>query len=285
MWRQARCHVDWLGEDTLDRANAHDPMWGLPSAPRRWQPHWAARSLQRGDSDDDPMMGVVVPDGDHAPGTYDREEWYIARMGAGAVCSKKLPRIVHVPQQSGSGNLVTRCGRRLEPDHVDGSNASTLGGVFGRCDAAYVAIEFQKSAGSPHGHAQLFVQCLHQRGSLQEIFAVAESRAAQLREEYLRYNEHVRRRSKSLFSTNPDTVTTEMTLGRFCDTVAAGQAAEELNAAGAWRTLLLVLFPVKLSTRMETPTRGMQRFLQDTLCIVIGKESYLKARLHQFLFL
>ena len=76
---------------------------------------------------------------------------------------------------------------------VDGSNATATGGVFGRCDAAYVAIEFQKSAGSPHGHAQLFVQCLHQHGSLQEIFAVAASKAAELREAYLRYNKHVRR--------------------------------------------------------------------------------------------
>ena len=86
------------------------------------------------------------------------------------------------------------CNCRATPcQDVDGSNASTVGGVFGRCDAAYVAIEFQKSAGSPHGHAQLFVQCLHQHGSLQEIFAIAESNAAELREAYLRYNEHVRR--------------------------------------------------------------------------------------------
>ena len=74
-----------------------------------------------------------------------------------------------------------------------GSNARTNGGVFGRCDAAYVAIEFQKSAGSPHGHIQLFVQCLHQHESLREIFAATAERAAELREAYLRYDARVRR--------------------------------------------------------------------------------------------
>ena len=74
-----------------------------------------------------------------------------------------------------------------------GSNAKTNGGVFGRCDAAYVAIEFQKSSGSGHGHIQLFVQCLHQHESLREIFAATSERAAALREAYLHYTSHVRR--------------------------------------------------------------------------------------------
>ena len=43
-----------------------------------------------------------------------------------------------------------------------GSNATLMGGVFGRMDAAYVTIEAQKSSGSLHAHCQCFVQCLHQ---------------------------------------------------------------------------------------------------------------------------
>ena len=86
---------------------------------------------------------------------------------------------------------------------ADGSSATMAGGVFGRCDAAYLAIEFQKSAGSPHGHIQLFVQCLHQHESLRDIFTLVEERAAELREEYLRYNAHVRR---CVYGRDPDAV-------------------------------------------------------------------------------
>ena len=83
--------------------------------------------------------------------------------------------------------------RALPCQDARGSNATVNGGIFGRCDAAYVAIEFQKSQGSPHGHIQLFVQCLHQHETVQDIFAMVEERAAQLREDYLRYETHVRR--------------------------------------------------------------------------------------------
>ena len=87
-----------------------------------------------------------------------------------------------------------RCNCQGSPcQDVDGSSAATPGGVFGRCDAAYLAIEFQKSAVSPHGQIQLFVQCLHQHETLQDIFALVEDRAADLREKYLRYDKHVRR--------------------------------------------------------------------------------------------
>ena len=85
-----------------------------------------------------------------------------------------------------------------------GSNAKTNGGVFGRCDAAYVAVEFQKSSGSGHGHIQLFVQCLHQHESLREIFAATSERAAALREAYLHYTSHVRR---CIYDRNPVEVT------------------------------------------------------------------------------
>ena len=74
------------------------------------------------------------------------------------------------------------CGSQPCQDR-QGSNATCIGGIFGRCDAAYVAIEFQKSSGSPHGHIQLFVQCLHQHENLADIFHLAEARLAALRKE------------------------------------------------------------------------------------------------------
>ena len=72
-----------------------------------------------------------------------------------------------------------------------GSNATLVGGVFGRMDAAYVTIEAQKSTGSLHAHGQCFVQCLHQHTPLQEIFSMAEDRLELLRAAYLEYVSHV----------------------------------------------------------------------------------------------
>ena len=72
-----------------------------------------------------------------------------------------------------------------------GSNATVVGGVFGRVDAAYVSIEAQKSTGSLHAHCQVFVQCLHQHTPLTEIFQLVESRLDSLRTAYLQYNTHV----------------------------------------------------------------------------------------------
>ncbi len=72
-----------------------------------------------------------------------------------------------------------------------GSNATLVGGVFGRMDAAYVTIEAQKSTGSLHAHGQCFVQCLHQHTPLQEIFSMAEDRLETLRADYLQYVSHV----------------------------------------------------------------------------------------------
>lgn len=43
---------------------------------------------------------------------------------------------------------------------VFGSNATAMGGIFGRIDAVYGSIECQKS-GTRHGHFQLFLQCRH----------------------------------------------------------------------------------------------------------------------------
>ena len=72
-----------------------------------------------------------------------------------------------------------------------GSNATVVGGVFGRMDAAYITIEAQKSTGSLHGHCQCFVQCLHQHTPLQEIFQLGCDRLAALRVAYLEYSGHV----------------------------------------------------------------------------------------------
>ena len=72
-----------------------------------------------------------------------------------------------------------------------GSNATLMGGVFGRMDAAYVTIEAQKSSGSLRAHCQCFVQCLHQHTPLEEIFACGAERLTYLRSSYLRYSRHV----------------------------------------------------------------------------------------------
>ena len=74
---------------------------------------------------------------------------------------------------------------------TSGSNASLLGGAFGRVDAIYVTIEAQKSTGSLHGHIQCFVQCLHQHTPLTEIFQLPHWRLEALRQEYCKYQAHV----------------------------------------------------------------------------------------------
>ena len=74
-----------------------------------------------------------------------------------------------------------------------GSNAAANGGVFGRADGIYVAIEAQKSSGSLHAHAQVFIQCLHQRQTLADVWREVEARAETLASGYLRYSTHVMR--------------------------------------------------------------------------------------------
>ena len=74
-----------------------------------------------------------------------------------------------------------------------GSNATPEGGVFGRVDGVYISIEAQKSSGSLHFHAQVFVQCLHQHCSLEEIYKQMCSNPMFDVSEYLRYAEHVTR--------------------------------------------------------------------------------------------
>ena len=80
----------------------------------------------------------------------------------------------------------------LEPcQDLGSSNAEANGGIFGRVDAVYISLEAQKSSGAEHGHMQVFVQCLHQPTSLEEIFRLSHDKLAALRAEYEAYNAHV----------------------------------------------------------------------------------------------
>ena len=74
-----------------------------------------------------------------------------------------------------------------------GSNATYVGGVFGRMDAVYISYEAQKSTGSLHAHAQCFVQCLHQHLQLEELFHRVEQNYTRIVNAYLAYNAHVAR--------------------------------------------------------------------------------------------
>ena len=73
-----------------------------------------------------------------------------------------------------------------------GSNATAKGGIFGRIDAIYGAIECQKS-GSLHLHTQAFVQCYHQFRPLSELVTLSNERQLELLRRYSTYSAHVRR--------------------------------------------------------------------------------------------
>ena len=85
------------------------------------------------------------------------------------------------------GEFTTPCQDLL------GSNATTAGGVFGRLDAAYTAVEAQKSTGSLHAHSQLFVQCLHQHTPLADIMERLRTQHPGVIDRYLNYSAHVSR--------------------------------------------------------------------------------------------
>ena len=74
-----------------------------------------------------------------------------------------------------------------------GSNAKPEGGIFGRVDGVYISIEAQKSAGSLHFHAQVFVQGLHQYEPLRTIYERICNDEAFSVQPFLRYAEHVAR--------------------------------------------------------------------------------------------
>ena len=57
-----------------------------------------------------------------------------------------------------------------------------MGGLAGRADAMFGAVECQKSTGSLHYHFFLFVQRLHQYASMKEIAELLEKRLVSARE-------------------------------------------------------------------------------------------------------
>lgn len=75
---------------------------------------------------------------------------------------------------------------------VFGSNATAMGGIFGRIDAVYGSIERQKS-GTRHGHFQLFLQCRHQHTPLQELLQRGPQYLQGLLAKCKAYTTHVQR--------------------------------------------------------------------------------------------
>ena len=73
-----------------------------------------------------------------------------------------------------------------------GSNATAMGGVFGRIDAIYGSIECQK-CGTLHLHLQAFLQCYHQVTPLSQLIHVGEKWLLEMLRRYSDYSGHVRR--------------------------------------------------------------------------------------------
>ena len=73
-----------------------------------------------------------------------------------------------------------------------GSNATAKGGIFGRIDSVYGAIECQKS-GTLHVHIQAFVQCYHQFTPLVDLLKLGNQRLVEMLRRYSSYSAHVRR--------------------------------------------------------------------------------------------
>ena len=59
-----------------------------------------------------------------------------------------------------------------------GSVAEAMGGVIGRADAMFGAVECQKTTGALHYHFFVFVQRVHQYGTLKEIAEKLKARPA-----------------------------------------------------------------------------------------------------------
>ena len=55
-----------------------------------------------------------------------------------------------------------------------GSNAEPQGGVFGRADALFATVEYQRS-GPPHAHMFVFLQRAHQHKSMMELGEMLKS--------------------------------------------------------------------------------------------------------------
>ena len=73
-----------------------------------------------------------------------------------------------------------------------GSNAVSVGGIFGRVDAVYGALEYQKG-GPLHIHAQVFVQCHHQFTPISELLGLKMEQQLEMLRKYSDYTAHVRR--------------------------------------------------------------------------------------------
>ena len=85
-------------------------------------------------------------------------------------------------------------GFRQDPcQDYSGSNATPEGCIFGRVDAGYTSVEAQKPTGALHAHSQLFVQCIHPRAPLHEVFKIIEERRPHLVEQFCQYKAHVSR--------------------------------------------------------------------------------------------
>ena len=74
-----------------------------------------------------------------------------------------------------------------------GSNATSVGGVFGRVDAIYGSLECQKS-GTYHIHLQVFVQCYHQFSSLSDLESLNAKRSLEMLRRYTSYAGHIQRK-------------------------------------------------------------------------------------------
>ena len=100
------------------------------------------------------------------------------------VCAK-CPDCNHCKNDADDSERDVRC------QDLNGSNAYSDGGSFGRADGVYISIEAQKSAGSLHAHGQLHVQCLHQHTPLTELLSAMEGRKSEIVAGYLQYKAHV----------------------------------------------------------------------------------------------
>ena len=152
----------------LSRYRSDDPF--VDAAHRPWSGK-DAPSLEPKSSD---SFGVDIPG-------YDLRKLWMAEDPLAAVNSFFVQiRTV----------LATVLGIRMCPNcpectccqDAHGSVAELMGGIAGRADAMFGAVEAQKSTGGLHYHFFLFVQRLHQYSTLKEIAEVLAAGLAQVDE-------------------------------------------------------------------------------------------------------
>ena len=95
--------------------------------------------------------------------------WYVVETPRNgprrAETRRDVPRRPETPQNATSNPC----------QDMFGSVATALVGIFVRIDAILTSIEAQQSTGSLHAHSQLFIQCLHQHNSLDDIIAILQN--------------------------------------------------------------------------------------------------------------